>query len=215
MHMIQSVIFDVGGVVCSFDWHRFFMFLSEHSYVSTEKLEATLRASGCIESFERGLMTPNQFYAAVCSESRAHISKTQFKKEFTVFTARKEIYPVLTALSREVPLGLLSNTNLLHTEYIIDKLPCRKLFPIVNFSYLTGYLKPEPASYQLCLESLSCEPEDALFVDDNPENIAGAVALGMKTILFSSVHGLVTELKRYDLLTTGLSRKSTFLLRHA
>jgi putative hydrolase of the HAD superfamily len=45
-------------------------------------------------------------------------------------------------------------------------------------------LKPDPRIYRLATERLGVEPEDCLFVDDQPGNVEGARAVGMAAIWF-------------------------------
>jgi len=49
---------------------------------------------------------------------------------------------------------------------------------------LTGNLKPDPKAYAQILEELGLRPEEALFVDDQPRNVAGAERAGMQTVAF-------------------------------
>ncbi len=61
--------------------------------------------------------------------------------------------------------------------------------------------KPDPAIYTYTCEKLGVAPEDALFLDDKPENIAAAHSVGLSAILFSTVEALQSELERQGLLT--------------
>ena len=66
----------------------------------------------------------------------------------------------------------------------------RSMFPvddlcedIVDSSHV-GMRKPEPGIYLLACERLGITPDEAVFVDDNAENIAAARALGMEAVHF-------------------------------
>ena len=47
-----------------------------------------------------------------------------------------------------------------------------------------GTRKPEPAAYRLVLDRLGVAPDQAVFVDDQPANAAGAAAAGMAAVWF-------------------------------
>jgi putative hydrolase of the HAD superfamily len=47
-----------------------------------------------------------------------------------------------------------------------------------------GTRKPEPAAYRLVLDRLGVAADQAVFVDDQPVNCAGAEAAGMKAVCF-------------------------------
>jgi len=54
--------------------------------------------------------------------------------------------------------------------------------------------KPEPAIYWRALDILGRPAERVLFIDDRPENVAGAVATRMNAIRFEGVEALRREL---------------------
>lgn len=61
-------------------------------------------------------------------------------------------------------------------------------------------LKPDPAIYALALARFGLAPADAVFVDDRPENVAGAEAAGMHAHRFADAATLGVALAGYGLL---------------
>ncbi len=59
--------------------------------------------------------------------------------------------------------------------------------------------KPDPAIYRYTCEKLGVRPEHALFLDDKPENIAAAEAVGLQAIRFTTAEALGEELERRGL----------------
>src|SRR5262249_28226766 len=53
-----------------------------------------------------------------------------------------------------------------------------ELFDDLVFSCEVGLAKPEPAIYRLACERLDVTPAESVFIDDSPENVDAAVALG-------------------------------------
>lgn len=81
-------------------------------------------------------------------------------------------------------------------------------FPVVRdrypvFSLLDGYvvsgeekmLKPEARFYRLLLSRYSLRAEECVFIDDNPANIEGAEAVGIRGIVFEDAESLRAELE--------------------
>ncbi len=62
------------------------------------------------------------------------------------------------------------------------------LFDGAVISGRVGLVKPDPAIYEYLLKTYDLEPEQTIFIDDQPENIAAAQALG--------IHGIVYQKKR-------------------
>jgi putative hydrolase of the HAD superfamily len=56
--------------------------------------------------------------------------------------------------------------------------------------------KPAPEIYQHCLAKLGIAPSETLFLDDRPENIGAAEALGMHGIVFTTPHKAAAEIDR-------------------
>lgn len=55
-------------------------------------------------------------------------------------------------------------------------------------------MKPDPAIYALAIERFGIDPAGALFIDDNPANVAGAEAAGIAAHRFEGAAGLEAEL---------------------
>lgn len=56
-------------------------------------------------------------------------------------------------------------------------------FDVLLSSASIGASKPDPRAYQAVTEALGLPPEACAFVDDRPENVAAAAALGMRAFL--------------------------------
>ena len=48
-------------------------------------------------------------------------------------------------------------------------------------SYQTGYVKPEPEIYHYAIREHGLVPEETLYIDDLPQNIATGRELGFRT----------------------------------
>lgn len=65
-------------------------------------------------------------------------------------------------------------------------------------------VKPDPAIYRLALDRFGLAGPDAVFVDDNPANIAAAAAMGIHAVLFTDAASFRGELVRLGLLPPAL-----------
>lgn len=59
-----------------------------------------------------------------------------------------------------------------------------------------GVMKPDPRIYHLALERLQIAPQEAVFLDDFPENVDAARALGMHAIHFVQPQAALQELRQ-------------------
>ncbi|WP_293854167.1 HAD family phosphatase [uncultured Alsobacter sp.] len=58
-------------------------------------------------------------------------------------------------------------------------------------------LKPDPAIYRLLLDGNGLAAEACVFIDDSPKNVAGAQAVGMHALHFTSADKLRADLKGF------------------
>jgi putative hydrolase of the HAD superfamily len=82
-------------------------------------------------------------------------------------------------------LALLSNAPADFAEVMAEQ-PVARFFEHLAFSCFLGAAKPEPGCYQAVLDMLGGRPADVVFLDDRPENVAGAAAVGIHGVHFST-----------------------------
>jgi len=94
--------------------------------------------------------------------------------------------------------AILSNMPLPVREQL-DRSGWLPQFDQRTFSCDVRMAKPAREIYELCLRGLGIAPSDTLFLDDRPENIHAAEALGIQSILFSTPGELAVEVQnRYS-----------------
>src|SRR5215831_10304431 len=100
-------------------------------------------------------------------------------------------------------LALLSNAPAEVAE-VVAGLPVSAHFEHCVFSYSLRSVKPEPECYRAVLAMLGAGPADVIFLDDRPDNVAGAQALGIRSVQFTdsaqaraalATHGIITTLR--------------------
>jgi len=83
------------------------------------------------------------------------------------------------------PLYYLSNMAHAWFDYIERNLNFWPLFEGGIVSCRVGLLKPEPAIFEHLLAQYGLRASDTIFIDDIPENVAVAAALGIRAIRFT------------------------------
>ena len=86
---------------------------------------------------------------------------------------------------------LLSNASVAQHEYW-PRFSVSRLFDGKLISCDVRVVKPCHRIYQIFAEKFSLKPEECLFIDDSPANVAGAVDCGWQGIVF---HGSAAELE--------------------
>jgi putative hydrolase of the HAD superfamily len=90
-------------------------------------------------------------------------------------------------------IALLSNMPFTVRDAVLE---CEWLpeFDQRTFSCELRISKPTPEIYEHCLRGLGVAAGDSLFLDDRPDNVRGAEAVGMHGIVFTSAGELAAEL---------------------
>jgi putative hydrolase of the HAD superfamily len=82
-------------------------------------------------------------------------------------------------------LAILSNElDLFYGAGFRDRLPCLAGFDLIVDATYTDILKPDPRAYALVTDGLGVAAQDCVFVDDQPRNVWGGQAAGMRTVAF-------------------------------
>lgn len=95
---------------------------------------------------------------------------------------RPEVLELLTEVDR--PAVLTNDLARFHGPEWLASMGLVDTFdPLIDLSFM-GVLKPDPAAYAHACAVLDAAPEDILFVDDQPRNIGGAEAFGLRVAWF-------------------------------
>lgn len=103
-------------------------------------------------------------------------------------------------VAERLPVGLLSDTDPVHWQFVLEHYPFLRRIEKPTLSFQTGYLKPDPRAYQAALNNCRFPAADCLFIDDKPQNAAGAAAAGMQAIVFEGVEKLEAQLSALEVL---------------
>ena len=69
-------------------------------------------------------------------------------------------------------------------------------FAAVTLSCDLGVAKPQQGAFQAALQNLGSTPEDTVFFDDNPDNVAAARELGITGVVFRNIDDVKDEVER-------------------
>jgi 2-haloacid dehalogenase len=103
--------------------------------------------------------------------------------------------------ARGIPVYALTNFGRETFEIALDAFPFLREFDHAFVSAHLGLLKPDPAIYAVVEAKTGLAPQDLLFVDDKPENIAAAMARGWRGHVFDGWQTWAARLVAEGLLT--------------
>ncbi|MEY3634277.1 MAG: hypothetical protein RLZZ61_687 [Pseudomonadota bacterium] len=202
MTKITTVVFDVGKVM--FEWDLRYLFA---------KLIADKDA---LEYFVTVVVTPEWHYQH--DAGRALIDMVAERvAEFPEYAALIAAYstrfnetipgPVSGSLEivqelaeRGVPLFAITNFGAEFWDGFRPTQPIFNHFQDIIVSGVEKLVKPDPAIYALALKRFGLKPGEAIFIDDNHDNVLSARANGFVTHHFTDAGSLRHDLVTLDLL---------------
>ena len=155
-------------------------------------------------SFDRGKVTPEEFYLEASHILGAKIEKNTFFSLYNdIFSHNMPNVELLKSLRQRYKLVLCSNTDVERFGFVKQKFPEILFFDKYVVSYEVGFMKPHPRIYEVALEEAGIRPEESIFIDDREENTAAAEILGLHTILLSPETNLEHELLKIGVTFLG------------
>lgn len=198
---IEAVIFDLGRVLVAIDdtllAERLFHGLDTKD--SRQLARQTMSDPVMIE-FNTGRISPEKFYEKMRQTYHWDFDVDTFGSLWcSIFYPMEGMEHLVKQLRGRVKLGLLSDTDPLHWNYIIRTWPWLEIFEKPALSYQLGVMKPDPAIYLAAAENVDAPPENCLYIDDLEENVKGACAVGMSAVRFENIPQLKKFFKHFKI----------------
>ena len=199
-NLIKAVFFDLGNVLVKVNLESAIPQIAELFRIP-EKAVMQAPILALEKKFERGQLTIAEYLVEVKNiyHTDHSISVDDLERIWQIpFELNTDVWQIALRLRRQVPLFLLSNTNTLHIRAIRRKFNILENMDGLILSFEVGATKPESAIYQYALRKADVTAEQALFIDDLKENVAGAERLGLKAHQFISASDLENILSQYS-----------------
>ena len=182
--MIKTIIFDFGDVFINLDKEG--ILYNALNIFGIDSFPAAMLKTNAL--YEMGLITTDSFLKFYTNEF-PHVSK---KNMINLWNSILKDFPIhrldfLNELSKQkdYKLILLSNTNTLHIDWIIEHVPFyeefKNCFDAFYLSHEIHLRKPNRDIYEFVLNKNSIKPEECLFIDDTAENTDTAKSIGINT----------------------------------
>jgi FMN phosphatase YigB (HAD superfamily) len=216
-NLIEVIFFDLGNVILPFNNYqiaeKLCRFSQKEEFQEPGKVFSYLfdLREGVINPFERGKVSPQEFFQSVRNHLGLSITFEQFIPIWTdIFVEDQEVSEIIRSLKGKWRLGLLSNTDPLHFRYIVSTFPIVSALEKWILSYEVGFKKPDAQIFQKAIEWASVEPQKILFIDDTKGHVEASISLGMQGIHFISAAKLREELFRKQIASSldGFKKKA-------
>lgn len=179
----KAVLFDLGKVLFDFSWQNAILNLKQNAIENPEGLKSFLENEGVLLAYESGLISTDQFFKRIEDWLAVDLPRQILWNSFCdIFSPLQSNINAALKTSDHVPVGIVSNTNEAHIDYLHSCYPFLEKFPNKVYSFEVKAVKPDAEIFSIALEKVGVASESVLFIDDLEENLQGAEALGLQTL---------------------------------
>jgi glucose-1-phosphatase len=188
----DALIFDLGGVLYDIDVQRTIDAFSNLGLKDFEQVYTLKAQTSLIDALEKGEIDETGFVEGINKMYKSNLSYDQVKNAWNALLIGmpQESVNLLRILnSKGYRLYLLSNTNVFHYNSIQQEMQTLyrlqaldDLFHRAYYSFKEGERKPDIDFYLKVVSAQNLQPAHALFIDDNEENVKGAIMAGITSI---------------------------------
>jgi epoxide hydrolase-like predicted phosphatase len=196
---IHALIWDLGGVLVRTEDHSSRQKLADRFGLTRFELEELVFNSESGTKAQLGQISADQHWKDITRPFQLTLPEIIEFQEFFWGGDRLDetLVDTIRSLRLQYKTALLSNAFSDLREMIFQQWKINDAFDEIVISSEVGVMKPDASIYKQILEQLSVRPEQAIFIDDFPQNIRGARQLNLKTIHFRSTEQTLEELERY------------------
>lgn len=186
---IKNLIIDLGGVIVNLTRNRCIEAFEQLGVADVrENVVNNYQHKDLFMQLELGLISAAEFRSGIRRLAGRPLTDKQIDRAWMAMlgdipAARLDL---LLALRGRYRTFLLSNTNVIHWEWIRQNLLCREgvsasdFFHKIYLSYELHKLKPNADIFDYVLQDAALRPEETLLIDDAPANCRMAEQLSMR-----------------------------------
>ena len=194
---IRAIFIDLGGVIVRTEYQAPRQHLAERLGMEYEDLVKQVFDDETGRQASLGQLSEDEHWAAVMRKLRLPESETQAVREafFAGDIVDHTLLDFMRGLRKKYKVGLISNAWSGLRPWIVSR-KFEDAFDAMTISAEVGVMKPDARIFQIALEKLGVSPSESVFLDDFPENVVGARAIGMQAIHFIQPEQALEELRQ-------------------
>ena len=195
----DALLFDLGRVVLDIDFSRTLGLWASHAGCEPAQLAKRFLRDELYRRHEKGEISDEAFFAGLRSSLGIALSDTQFLEGWNaIFIGEMPgIHQLLARAAKHLPLYAFSNTNAPHVAHFSGQFAeVLGHFREIFLSSSLGLRKPDAEAYDHVVRAIGMPAGRIVFFDDLAENIEGARARGLKTVLVTSPNDVAGALEK-------------------
>ncbi len=190
---LKTIIFDCFGVLADpvlSLWYR-------DNCVSKGFIDAEL--SNTLRRFDLGELTEDDIFDRFSKYEGITAERQTIRAQADSYTklndALIELIQKLRNQKYEIVLLTNANHSFFDRKIFVDFPEFKNLFDHLVISSHIKMVKPDPEIYMYTLKVIDKNPDEAIFIDDNPLNVEAAEKIGIHGHVYNTVNSLTERLR--------------------
>ena len=197
------VLFDMDDVLCTYNREMRAAWLARHAGLDVDAVMARIFHSGFEAQGDIGALDSDAYLAGFAARLACDLTAADWvAARRASITPNHDVLDLARRVGAQAQVAVLTNNPTLLRDHIDELFPeLRSIFGAAIFtSAQFRRAKPDPACFHACLAALDIAPHNAAFIDDLPENAAGAARAGLAAHRFVSASAWAAWLGQMRLL---------------
>ena len=193
----QTLLLDLGGVVLGIDFRRVFRYWAEAAGVEEQRFYDHWSLDQAYKEHEIGQRDFLGYTQHLSTTLDVSMHPEQWLMGWNALWTEphRRVAALFPAIKQRFRLCAFSNTNAVHAASFLQRYPeVMDQFDELYLSHEVGVRKPAKGAFLQVCSLMETEPNQVIFLDDSKENVAGAVAAGLKAHLTRSEDEVVSVL---------------------
>lgn len=203
---INSIIFDLGGVIINLSPAKTYQAFSEMSGLPISQVEEMARTKQEFSLYETGHLTDEDFRSFLRSSLALSVDDEALDQAWNamLLDIPQQRLQTLLRLKTKYKTFLLSNTNAIHLKAfnkilmeVSGQVNFEQYFEKDYYSHEMGLRKPDPTIFEYVIREQRLHPAETIFLDDSSINLTGAAQAGLHIHHVTNADELFKELDKY------------------
>ena len=186
---IRHIIFDLGGVLLNLDVEGCTRAFEKAGLKDIRSILTGTNEGGIFSEYERGEIGTPEFRDGIRQLASQSLTDDEIDRMWVneLLDIPQEKLDLLVSLRSKYDIYLLSNTNELHWQHVVESLLPQQnyrvedLFKETFLSFRMKLAKPDPEIFREVLRQAGLKPEETLFIDDSAVNCQAAQSVSIQT----------------------------------
>jgi len=194
--IIRAVVWDLGGVLLRTEDYSSRTSLAKQYNITLQELEDLVFGSETGSLAEAGQIPEEQHHRFIGDQLGVGMDEMQdfMERFFAGDRMDRDLLSYVRNLRPRYKVGLLSNAWESARQILEQRHGFLDVFDIYIFSAEVKIAKPDRRVYHMILDDLGVTPGEAVFIDDNHDNVMAASEVGMRAIQFKDPQQVRQEL---------------------